>query len=104
MKIYFYTWRTSYWEHDWNDGEMEEGKRIETFTTAKASLNAYKKHKRKIDKLNSLQDINLRKDFSPCQYWSLTEPVGLEVKSYQDLKALCKYLVDEGEMEYDQSD
>ena len=64
-----------------------------------------KKHKRKIDKLNNLQDEkNERGDFATHQRWYITEPRGLEVKGYQDLKALCKYLVDEGKMEYDQSD
>ena len=105
MKIYFYTWSTFYFESGWDDGRVENGQRIETFTTPEASLNAYKKHKRKIDKLNSLQDENAkRSDIYTHQHWYITEPRGLEVKGYQDLKALCKYLVDEGEMEYDQSD
>ena len=105
MKIYFYTWSTFYFESGWDDGQGESGQRIETFTTPEASLNAYKKHKRKIDKLNNLQDEkNERGDFATHQRWYITEPRGLEVKGYKDLKALCKYLVDEGEMEYDQSD
>jgi|5_EtaG_2_1085323.scaffolds.fasta_scaffold01199_11 DNA repair ATPase RecN len=104
MKIYFYTWDTYYREEDWDDYVIQEGQRIETFTTPEASLNAYKKHKRKIDKLNSLQDEkHERHDFATFQRWSITEPVGLEVKGYQDLKRLCKYLVNSGEMEYDQS-
>ena len=103
MKIYFYTWSTYYYEEDWEEGEDCRGSRIETFTTPQASLNAYKKHKRKIDKLNSLQEEkNKRGDFGTHQRWYITEPRGLEVKGYQDLKALCKYLVDKGEMEYGQ--
>ena len=103
MKIYFYTWSTYYYEKDWNEGQDCRGSRIETFTTPQASLKAYKKHKRKIDKLTGLQDKkNKRGDFSTFQRWDITEPRGLEVKGYQDLKALCKYLVDEGEMEYGQ--
>jgi len=104
MKIYFYTWSTYFHEQDWGDGEDLRGSRIETFTTPQASLKAYKKHKRKIDKLNSLQDEkDKRGDFGTTQRYNITEPRGLEVKGYQDLKALCKYLVDKGEMEYDQS-
>ena len=104
MKIYFYTWSTYYYEEDWGEGQDCRGSRIETFTTPQASLNAYKKHKRKIDKLNSLQDEKVAEgELSASQRWFITEPRGLEVKDYQDLKRLCKHLVDRGEMEYDQS-
>ena len=102
MKIYFYTWSTFWWEHDWDNDMMEEGHRIETFTTPEASLNAYEKHKRKIDKLNSLGDEKIKKgDLSTRQYWSITEPVGLEVKGYQDLKKLCEHFVNKGDMNYE---
>jgi len=103
MKIYFYTWNTYYREQDWGEGDDLRGTRIETFTTAEASLNAYKKHKRKIDKLNSSQDKkNEEGDFTTVQRWDITEPRGIEVKGYQELKQLCKHLVDRGEMEYGQ--
>tara|TARA_R100001510_G_C7579696_1_gene153157 strand:+ start:453 stop:770 length:318 start_codon:yes stop_codon:yes gene_type:complete len=105
MKIYFYTWNTYYREQDWGEGDDFRGTRIETFTTPEASLNSYKKHKRKIDKLNSLQDKKVAEgDCTTTQSWNITEPRGLEVKGYQDLKRLCKHLVDKGEMEYGQSD